>query len=67
MREKALRDGVHVLIRSVEETRANNLVCEIVRKCSSDKVHMRKESCWMLHVIAEESKCCLSQFLRRVV
>jgi len=56
IREKALRDCVRVLCRSVDESGVNTLVCEIVSKCNGDKVSMKKESCWMLQVIAEERK-----------
>ena len=54
--EKAIRDCARVVCASVEESGVNVLVSEVVSKCCSDKESIRKESCWMIQIIAEESK-----------
>ena len=56
-REDALRNCVRSLCASVEGIGVNPLVGEIASKCSSDKEGTRKESCWMMQVIVEESTC----------
>jgi len=60
-REEALRSCVRSLCGSVEDIGVNPLICEIANKCSSDKEGTRKESCWMMQVIIEESKCQIAK------
>ncbi len=64
-REDALRRSLISLINSVTINGVDRLVSEIASKCSSDKVAMRKECCWMFKVLVEESKFC-NPFLNNI-
>ena len=57
-REEALRKCIQSLCSSVEEIGVNALIGEVASKCSSDKEGTRKEGCWMMQTIVEESKSC---------
>lgn len=54
--EEAIRQSVRSLCGSVDDTGIYPLICEIASKCSSDRVGIRKECCWMMQVIIEESE-----------
>jgi HEAT repeat protein len=54
---EAIRHSIRSLCGSVDEAGIYPLICEIASKCSSDKVGIRRECCWMLQVIIEESEC----------
>lgn len=54
--EDAIRQSVRSLCASVDEAGIYPLICEIASKCSSDRVGIRKECCWMMQVIIEESE-----------
>lgn len=53
---EAIRQSIRSLCGSVDEAGIYPLICEIASKCSSDKVGIRRECCWMLQVIIEERK-----------
>ena len=53
-KEEALRNCLSSLCRSVEDKGVRLLVSEIASKCGSDKVHMRKECCFLFQVLIEE-------------
>lgn len=55
--EEAVRQAARAVCGSVDEDGVNWLVSEIANKCGSDKQEIRKESCWMFQILAEESKC----------
>jgi HEAT repeat protein len=57
-REEALRKCIQSLCSSVEEIGVNALIGEVASKCGSDKEGTRKEACWMMQTIVEESKSC---------
>lgn len=61
-REMALRDCLASLCSSVQQKGVQLLVSEIASKCNSDKVAMRKESCWLFQVLIEERKCMMDYF-----
>ena len=64
-REEALRSCVRSLCSSVQTIGINPLIGEVASKCGSDKEGTRKEGCWMMQTIIEESKfnlrlsCCM--------
>jgi len=55
-RSYSLRGCVRVICGSVETTGVNPLLNELTIKCNSDKDIIRKESCWFLSCLIEESK-----------
>jgi HEAT repeat protein len=54
--EDAIRLSIRSLCGSVDEAGIYPLICEIASKCGSDNVGIRKECCWVLQVIIEESE-----------
>ena len=46
--------------KSLQKKVIGSSINEIASKCGSDKEQMRKESCWVMQVIVEESKFQLS-------
>ena len=55
-REDEVRQCVRSIFANSDEAGVNWLIGEIATKCTSDKPSMRRESCWMLGVVIEESK-----------
>jgi hypothetical protein len=62
--EKERGDAVRECARSIcgnaDVTGVNWMISEIASKTGSDKPEIRRESCWMLQVVVEESKCNMS-------
>ena len=56
VREEALRSCARSISGSVDTSGVNILVSEITKRCTSDKAAVRRESCWFLGVIPEESE-----------
>ena len=55
-REEAIRQCSRALCRNVDTAGVNLLISEIASKCSHDKESVRKEGCWFLQIVIEESK-----------
>ena len=55
-REESIRRCSRAICHNVDSVGVNWLISEIASKCTSDKVSVRKESCWWFQVVAEESE-----------
>jgi HEAT repeat protein len=55
-REDAIRASARSICGNVDTSGVNMLVSEIAKRCGNEKAPIRRESCWMLGVVAEESK-----------
>jgi HEAT repeat protein len=62
-REEAIRNCCRAVIRNVDTAGVNWLISEIASKCTSDRVAVRKESCWFYQAVVEESKYCITVFM----
>ena len=55
-REEAVRCCSRVLCHNVDTIGVNWLISEVINKCTHDKDSVRKEACWFIQIILEESK-----------
>ena len=66
LREDAVRCCSRAVCRNVDTIGVNWLISEVISKCTHDKESVRKEACWFLQIIIEESTysiLCLCDFL----
>lgn len=56
-RIESIRDCARAIFGNVDADSVDWLISEIANKCTNDKEGIRKESCWMIGVLVEESKC----------
>jgi len=71
LREEAARRCSRAICHNVDTVGVNWLISEVVSKCTHDKQSVRKEACWFLQIIVEEStylifviSCIFSFFLQ---
>lgn len=55
LREEAARRCSRAICHNVDTVGVNWLISEVVSKCTHDKESVRKEACWFLQIIIEES------------
>lgn len=55
-REEAIRRCSRAVCHNVDTAGVNWLISEIASKCAHEKESVRKEGCWFLQVVVEESK-----------
>lgn len=55
LREEATRRCSRAICHNVDTVGVNWLISEVVSKCTHDKESVRKEACWFLQIIIEES------------
>lgn len=56
LREDAARRCSRAVCHNVDTVGVNWLISEVISKCTHDKESVRKEACWFLQIIVEESR-----------